>query len=328
MDAPLGRREALRSAGAAGAAVLAGCLAMGERGSRTAPAPTETELSGTITAAGSSTVYPITVAVGNRFVNRHPEVSVRVSSTGTGGGFSDFFCRGRTELNDASRPISADEASSCRDRGVEFVAFQIATDALTIMTNLEATWVDCVTPSELAAIWRTGGAERWSDVRSSWPDEPIELHGPSSASGTFDYFAEAILGEDASHRTDHRGTEQDETIVKEVEKSRLAMGYLGFAYYVRNRDAVEALAIDAGDGCVRPSVETAEDGSYAPLSRPLFLYVAERALRRRVVREFCRYYLRNANDVAADIGYVPVSESTVEANLRRFEDAVADAGEA
>jgi phosphate transport system substrate-binding protein len=162
-------------------------------------------------------------------------------------------------------------------------------------------------------------------VRPAWPDEPIDLHGPTSASGTLDYFSEAVLG-DRSHRTDYAGTEQDETIVEAVRGSRYAMGYFGFAYYVRNRDAVRALATAAdGGACVRPSFESARTGRYVPLSRPLYVYVDRAALSRRVVREFLTYYLdRVTDDVVRDVGYVPVSERTARRNRERLRSAASD----
>jgi phosphate transport system substrate-binding protein len=305
---------------------VAGCTGSGgERGGTpTSAAETTAALSGEIDVAGSSTVYPITLEVANRFMDAHPEVSISVSSTGTGGGFADFFCPGRTDVNGASRPIATDEADACAANGVDPVPFRVATDALTVVVNKDADWLTCLTTSELADIWREGGAETWADVDESWPDEPIQLYGPSTASGTFDYFAEAVLGDVASHRTDHVGTEQDETIVQSVSDSPYAMGYLGFAYYTRNRDRVSAVAVRTTDGeCVAPSLESARAGRYQPLSRPLFVYVDRTALARPVVRAFVTSYLDAApTDLIREVGYVPVSDAVAEQNRARFESTV------
>jgi phosphate transport system substrate-binding protein len=204
------------------------------------------------------------------------------------------------------------------------VPFRVATDAVTVVVNRDADWLTCLTPSELADIWRDGGAERWTDVNESWPDEPIQLYGPSTASGTFDYFAESVLGSVAAHRTDHEGTEQDETIVQSVSDSPYAMGYLGFAYYTRNRDRVSAVAVRTTDGgCVAPSLESARDGTYQPLSRPLFVYVDRTALARPVVRAFVASYLNAApTDLVREVGYVPVSDAVAERNWTRFDSTV------
>jgi phosphate transport system substrate-binding protein len=305
---------------------LAGCSGVtGVDGGTTASPTTEsgTALSGDVAVAGSSTVYPITLEVANRFMDDHPEVSVSVSSTGTGGGFADFFCPGKTDVNDASRPISEAEMAACAANGVDPVPFRVATDALTVVVNTAADWLDCVRPAELAAIWREDGAERWADVNEAWPDEPIELYGPTSASGTFDYFAERVLGDVETHRTDYTGTEQDNTIVQSVADSRYAMGYLGFAYYRRNADRVAALSIrDGDDDCVAPSLDAARTGRYRPLSRPLFIYVDRAALDRAVVRAFVAAYLEAApSDLVREVGYVPVSEAEAASNWRRFDAA-------
>ena len=319
------RRAVLRSLGVCTAAV-GGCLGS-PRGKQTGTtdAASSSRLSGTVRIAGSSTVYPLTLELGNRFTEAHPGVDVSLSSTGTGDGFANFFCAGRTDLNDASRAIRDDERAACAAAGVEPLRFQVATDALTVVVNENADWVSCVTLSELASVWREGGADRWRDVRPAWPDEPIELHGPTPASGTLDYFSEAVLG-DRSHRADYAGTEQDETVVEAVRRSRYAMGYFGFAYYVRNRDAVRALATAAdGGACVRPSFESARTGRYVPLSRPLYVYVDRAALSRRVVREFVAYYLDHVTgDVVRDVGYVPVSERTARRNRERLRSAVSE----
>ena len=314
----IARRTFLAGTGLAGAGALAGCF--GGTPAESTTTATGTSLEGTIKVAGSSTVYPLTLRVGEQYAKRHPKVSISVASTGTGGGFADFFCTGETDINDASRPIAASERARCSTNDVEFVRFQVATDALTVIVNAAADWVDCLTPAELATVWETGGASTWADVRPGWPDEPLERYGPTRDSGTFDYFAEEIIGSVDAHRQDYDGTEQDSTIVENVRQSRHAIGYLGFAYYTQNSDRVRALAIDDGDGCVRPSLETAESGTYSPLSRPLFVYVAREAIDRPVVESFLRYYLEVVEtDLVSDVGYVPLNAEAAAANRRRLE---------
>jgi phosphate transport system substrate-binding protein len=300
---------------------VAGCTASGGGGSEaTATATPTASLSGQVDVAGSSTVYPLTLEVANRFMEAHPDVSISVSSTGTGGGFVDFFCPGRTELNGASRPISTDESDACAANDVDPVRFRVATDAVTVVVNREADWLTCLSTAELSELWRRGGAETWAAVNAAWPDEPVDLYGPSTASGTFDYFAESVLGSVEAHRTDYAGTEQDETIVQSVADSPHAMGYLGFAYYAQNRDRVSAVAVRGGDGdCVAPSLEAARTGAYQPLSRPLFVYVDRAALDRPVVRAFVASYLDAApTSLVRDVGYVPVSEAAAAANRERL----------
>ncbi|WP_224268122.1 PstS family phosphate ABC transporter substrate-binding protein [Haloprofundus salinisoli] len=324
-----GRRRFVGAALGGGLAAVCGCLGRGER-NRVDSSPATTSdpaLSGTIHVSGSSTVYPLTVAVGEQFSAQYPDVSISVSPTGTGGGFKQFFCRGKASINDASRSISSEESGQCDRNEVDPLELRVATDALTVVVNTDADWVDCITTEQLAAMWRTDGATQWSDVDPDWPDEPVELHGPTSDSGTFDYFAEAVIGEVDDHRTDYEGTEYDNAIIQSVSESTYAVGYLGYAYYLQNREAVKALGIDDGDGCVKPSPATAQGGEYTPLSRPLFIYVAENELSRPELRAFVTYYIERAgSSLVSDIGYVPLTESGVETGLERLEGA-AEAGE-
>lgn len=309
------RRAFLAAVGAAASGGLAGCnvLAREETG---------------VTAAGSSTVFPITEAVGAAFTRERPLVTVSISQTGTGGGFSNFFCPGMTDVNNASREIAEAEVRQCSENGVTPVEFTVATDALTVVVNPGADWVDCLSVAELREIWRRGGAERWSDVRDRWPDEEIELYGADTTSGTFDYFREAILGEEATHRGDYYATERDRTIVQGVRGSPYALGYFGFAYYSENPDRVKAVAVRDGEdaACVPPSIETAKAGEYTPLSRPLFVYVARDSLARPEVRDFVRFYLeRAATDLVSDVGYVPISSAHRDDQLARLEAAAEEA---
>ncbi|WP_336343444.1 PstS family phosphate ABC transporter substrate-binding protein [Halalkalicoccus ordinarius] len=307
------RRDVLAATGTAGAVGLTGCTR--------ALSSEERE----VNIAGSSTVFPIAEAIASDFVQRNPEVNVSVSQTGSGGGFSNFFCPGMTDLNNASRPIADEERSQCATNGVEPIEFTVGTDALTVVVNPEADWVDCVTIDELREIWRVGGAERWSDVREEWPDEEFELYGADTVSGTFDYFRETVIGEEENHRNDYSATEKDRTIVRGVQGSPYSMGYFGFSYYSENPDSIKALAIDDGEGCIEPTLETAKSGEYRPLSRPLFTYAAKAELADSAVREFLRFFIEQAaTDLVSDVGYVPITEEERDENLARLDEAIED----
>jgi phosphate transport system substrate-binding protein len=321
------RRSFVLALSGVGTLATAGCTGESSSTSPSTQSPaaaTRTDrLEGTVDVAGSSTVYPLTLRVGEQFSEVHSAVDVAVASTGTGGGFTGFFCVGKTDVNDASRPISDAERDLCADNGFAFVRFQVATDALTVIVNNEADWIDCITTEELAMMWRRGGAETWADVREGWPEEPIEHHGPTVDSGTLDYFAEEIIGDVDQHREDYEGTEQDSTIVENVRTSEYAVGYLGFAYYTQNSESVTALGIDDGAGCVRPSLSTAETGSYAPLSRPLYVYVRRESLADPVVASFLRYYLDQIDtSLVSEVGYVPMDEDAAEAQRSKLSEAV------
>ncbi len=309
---------------AAGAVALAGCVTERRSGGG-GDAPTG-RLSGEIGIAGSSTVYPLAVAATEEFQSRHPGVNISLQSTGSGAGFQNFFCVGKTEFNNASRPIQPPEEDLCGENGVAAHEIKVATDAVTVIVNNENDWVDCMTVEELRQIWEPDPAERWSEVNDAWPDRPIQRFGAAETSGTFDYFTEVINGEEGTHTQDYQATERDNDIVSGVEGSPGAIGYLGFAYYSSNQDAVTALAIDDGDGeCVEPTLETAKSGAYTPLSRPLFTYVAESALRRRPVAEFARFFLRKSADeslVADEVGYVPNTEAEMQSQLAALDETI------
>ncbi|MFT4963698.1 MAG: phosphate transport system substrate-binding protein [Halobacteriales archaeon] len=328
--ATLSRRRFIASAGAAGAVAIAGCAENNGGGDRTTTNDSGT-LSGSINIAGSSTVFPLAVQMRQAFQNEHPEVSISVQSTGSGGGFSNYFCPGDTDFNNASRPIKKEEESQCSNNGVEPVELKVATDALTIVVNKKADWFeeDCITPDTLAKIWSPDEKpKKWSDVKSSWPDEKIQLFGPTDASGTFDYFTEVVLGEGGKSRADYKATEQDNVIIQGVENNKYSIGYLGFAYYTENEDRVKALGIDDGEGCVKPSLETAKSGEYTPLSRPLFTYPKKSALAKDHVAAFARFWLENATSkelVANEVGYVPLGPDEQGEMQDRLETAIEEA---
>ena len=315
----LSRRTFLTGAGAAGVAALAGCATQsGGDGSGDGDG-----LSGSIAVAGSSTVFPLATQMKQAFQEEHPDVTISIQSTGSGGGFQNHFCVGDTDFNNASRPIKDPEEELCAENGVEWVELKVATDALTVVVNNDADWVDCVTVEELRQLWSADGATAWSDVNAEWPDEPITRFGPTEASGTFDYFNEVIIGEEHEHTSDLQATEQDRTIIQGVQNDPYAIGYFGFAFYVNNEDAVKALSVDDGDGCVAPTLENAKSGAYTPLSRPLFTYPAVSSLEEKPqVREFAEFLVRNTTNealVADEVGYVPNTEEEMQAQLDALE---------
>ena len=318
------RRSFLASTGVAGALALAGCTEGPDGGGES----TGSQLTGTVTITGSSTVYPVAEAVAAAFREQHSQVSTPLSRTGTGGGFNNQFCQGNSDFNNASRPISSEEEQFCGDNGVEYHQMRIATDAITVIVNNDNDWVDCMTPDQLRQIWRADGATQWSDVDSSWPDEEINRYGAADTSGTFDYFTEAIIGEDANHTGNYQATERDNTILEGVQRDQYGIGYFGFSYYRSNQDSVTAVGIDNGDGCVEPSLDTAKSGEYQPLSRPLFTYVNTDRLSEDHVAEFARFYVeQSANEslIADEIGYVPQTAETMQSELDALNDVISNA---
>jgi len=319
-----GRRRVLTAAAGIGSVAVAGCI--GRSYDRARAEAGEDELTGAVSITGSSTVYPVSVAMAEEFQQRYAGVDVTVDSTGTGGGFRNHFCHGNSDVNGASRPIQDTEIEQCASNGVEPVEFQVASDALTVAVNEDADWVDCMTFDELARIWGPGGAETWSDVRDDWPDEPFELYAPASTSGTFDWFTENVVGEAGAHRSDYEATEDDNIIVQGIEGSRYAMGYLGFAHYEESSDRIKGVPVaeDESSDCTEPSLENAKSGAY-PMARPLFVYPNAVSLRENEqVARFVRFYLENStSDLVSQVGYVPANEDLRAENLDKL-DSVLD----
>jgi phosphate transport system substrate-binding protein len=295
------------------------------------------ELSGDISITGSSTVFPLATAVAEDFTAPedeggagHTDVNIDIQSTGSGGGFENFFCPGDSDINNASRPIKESEMSNCQDNDVEPHEIKVATDALTVVINNDNDWATGMTVDELTQIWGPDAPDDqvWADINSDWPDEEIERYGAAETSGTFDYFTETIMGEEGAHTQDYEPTEDDRSIVTGVQGSQYAIGYFGFSYYYNNPDAVTAVAIDDGDGPVEPSLETASAGEYTPLSRPLFTYPNKNRLSEDHIAEFCRYFVEQSgveDVVAGEVGYVPNSQETVETELEELNSAIEDA---
>jgi phosphate transport system substrate-binding protein len=285
-------------------------------------------LSGRIDLDGSSTVEPFATHAAERFLDENPGVAVIVGilPSGTHGGF-ERFCAGETDLSDASRPIEAGERSVCRREAIEYLELQVANDALTVVVNPDNEWAQCLTLNELKKIWEPGsGIKSWSAVRSGFPDEKLELFGPGRESGTFDLFTEVIVGREGASRSDYVSTDDDTVTVDRVATAKGGLGYFGLTYFSENDDRLKALEIDTGSGCVAPSVETAQSGDYALLSRPLFIYVNRDSLEKPAVRAFVEYLLDNARAVAEDTGFVPLTGEQLDRERREFERTVEGAG--
>ena len=269
------------------------------------------ELSGEVVVDGSSTVQPLTAAAGELFAEEAPNVNVSVGTSGTGGGF-EVFCQGQTDISNASRPIDEEEVAACQEAGVQYTELQVATDALTVVTSADNDFISCLTTQELATLWgpeAEGTVTTWNQVNSSFPAEPIELYGPGTDSGTFDYFTDSINGEEGVSRTDYNASEDDNVIVQGVSGSTNALGYFGYTYYEENADALKAIEIDSGNGCVAPSADTAQDGSYTPLARPLFIYVSDRAAAEKPqVKAFVDFYAQNDAEIAEAAQYIPLND--------------------
>jgi phosphate transport system substrate-binding protein len=266
------------------------------------------QLSGRIQADGSSTVGPFTTLAAERFQATSPGVRVTVGISGTGGGF-ERFCAGETDLSDASRPIKDEEQAICDENGVEHVEFQVANDALTVVVNADNDWVDCLTVDELHKIWEPGSkVKNWSQVRDGFPNEPLELFGPGTDSGTFDYFTGEINGEEGASRADYTASEDDNLLVRGVSGTKGGLGYFGFSYFEENQGQLKALGVDGGSGCVDPSVETAQSGEYTPLSRPLFVYANKKSFEKPEDAAFIRFMLSNAGELAKGAKFVPLTE--------------------
>ncbi len=272
---------------------------------------------------GSSTVYPVTEAVAEEFNKATKgKVKVTVGISGTGGGFKKFV-RGETDISNASRPILAKEMEEAKKNGITYIELPVAFDALTVMVHPSNTWAETLTVAELKKIWEPeaqGKITNWNQVRPGFPDAPLKLFGAGADSGTFDYFTEAIVGKAKSSRGDFTASEDDNVLVQGIAGDKNALGFFGYAYYAENKDKLKAVAIDAGKGkAVLPSEATVIDGSYYPLSRPIFIYVNKKSLDTRPeVKEFVEFYLKNAAKLAKEVKYVPLPAEAYEAAMKRF----------
>jgi phosphate transport system substrate-binding protein len=293
-----GRRLGVLVGAAFGAAVLATGVSAGGKA-----------VGGTVTADGSSTLGPWTTAAAELFQKKNPRAQITVGVSGTGGGFTRF-CNGEIDLANASRAINqAREVPSCLQNGVKYVAFTVANDGIALVVNRSNTWASCLTTAELRKIWDRGSSvNNWKDVRADFPDVPLKLYGAGTDSGTFDFFTEKINGTSRRSRSDYSASEDDNVIVSGVSGDRGAMGYFGLSYYIENKDQLKVLAIDAGGGCVAPSIATVQKVTYKPLSRPLFIYAKRSSFRRPVVAAFIGFALNNQKTIAARADFVALTD--------------------
>lgn len=285
---------------------------------------------GSITIDGSSTVYPITQAVAESFMERHPDVKVTVASSGTGGGFKRFVV-GETDINDSSRPISEKEIEQCRESKVDYLELKVAVDGLTVVVNPQNDWCDCLTVEQLKSLWEPGSqVKKWNDLNPKWPDAAIRLYGADSDSGTFDYFTEAIVGKAKSSRTDYMASGDDNQLVVGVSGDKNSLGYFGFAYYSENKQKLKVVGIvpsgeSAPEKCVKPTLETIESGAYTPLSRPLFLHVSRKSLARPEVAGFLKFFLKEGQELVSEIGYLRLNQETLAKSQSELSEALKSA---
>lgn len=278
-------------------------------------------VSGTVEIDGSSTVFPIQEAVAEEFQIANPDVRVTVGFSGSGGGFKRF-CNNETDISDASRPINQTEVDTCAAAGIEYTPVTVGWDGLSVMVNPANDFVTCLTTDELKRIWEPGSTVRtWADVRAGWPSETIRLYGPGTDSGTFDYFTEEINGEAGASRPDYQASEDDNILVQGIAGDQYALGYFGYAYYVENSDRLNLVQVDGGAGCVAPSDETIQDGTYAPLSRPLFIYVKHASLMRPEVLAYVSFLLEQASVLVPPTGYHALSDQEYSASLAMIQEA-------
>lgn len=273
-----------------------------------------------ISIDGSSTVYPITEAIAEEYRAEAPRTDITIGVSGTGGGFQKFG-RGEVAITNASRPIKEDERAIAEGNGISFVELEVAYDGLAVVVNPENDWVNCFTVEQLKKIWEPGAQgtiTRWNQIDPSWPDEEIHLFGPGVASGTFDYFTEAVVGKSGSSRGDYTASEDDNVLVQGVSGDKFGLGFFGLAYYQENSDKLRMVAVDGGEGCVEPTAETVSDGSYAPLSRPLYIYVNSSSLENPAVIDFVEFYLNEAPQLLQDVGYIPLTDEEYEREKQKF----------
>ncbi len=281
-------------------------------------AGSDTKLAGTISGDGSSTVFPIMEAVAEEFGTANPDVKIQVGESGTGGGF-EKFCKGETDFSNASRAIKDEEAAACKAKGIEYTEFKIASDGLSVVTNKDLK-IDCLTVDELKKTFIAGSkVKRASDVKAGLPGTDLKLFTPGADSGTYDFFLEAILGKEAKYRTDGVTTSEDDNVlVQGIEGSPGGIGFFGFAYYEENADKLNLVGVDGGSGCVKPAKDTVQSNSYAPLSRPLFIYVKNTELARAEVKAMLKYVLTDGRKLIEDVGYVQLPDADYTSALAKI----------
>lgn len=287
-------------------------------------------LTGEVKIDGSSTVYPITEAIAEEYRVEQPNVRVTVGVSGTGGGFGKFS-RNEIAINNASRPIKDSEIEECKKNDVNFIELSVAYDGLAVVVSKDNNWVRDLTVEELKRIWEPaaqGELTHWNQIRPEWPNTPLNLYGPGIASGTYDYFTEVIVGESGSSRGDYTASEDDNVLVQGVSGDKNALGFFGLAYYEENQERLKLVGVDGGNGVVLPSYESVKDGSYAPLSRPVFIYVNSEAVKDEAVVDFVQFYIDNASELVQDVGYISLPEADYESQRTKFEAFLSKGGDA
>lgn len=291
-----------------------GCAQQAAPAPEAAPVAEEAKLTGEIHIDGSSTVFPITEAMAEEFLASNPDVKIPVGVSGTGGGFKKWLAK-ETDINDASRPIKDKEAEDAKAAGIDYVELKVAYDGLSVLVNKENTWVDSLTIEELNKLWNKDSTVKlWSDLNPAWPSEPIKFYAPGTDSGTFEYFTEAVNKEAGNIRPDFTGSEDDNVLVQGIAGDKNAIGFFGFAYYEENQDKLKLVKVNG----IAPSFETIKSGTYAPLSRPLFMYVNKEALARPEVKTFLTFYLENAMEIVPQVGYVALPEDQYQEGLGKI----------
>ncbi|MFT7478408.1 MAG: phosphate transport system substrate-binding protein [Gammaproteobacteria bacterium] len=282
-----------------------------------------TRLTGRVSIDGSSTVFPITEAVAEEYRSVSPDVRVTVGVSGTGGGFKKFIA-GETDIADASRYIKGKELDGCAAKGREFIEIPVAYDGLAVVVNKANTFADAMTVEELRRMWASDSvAKTWSDIRPEWPDREFKLFAPGQDSGTFDYFTEVVNGNSGNCRSDVTFSEDDNVLVRGVIGDEDGIAFFGLAYFVENADKLNSVGVDPGDGTpVKPSAQSVEEGTYTPLSRPLFIYVSTEAAQRPEVDDFVRFFIQQARGLVGEVGYVPMPEQVYAGILRRYDARV------
>jgi phosphate transport system substrate-binding protein len=283
---------------------------------------TAAAIRGSVSSDGSSTVAPFAQAAAESFQRQHRGARVTVGVSGTGGGF-ERFCKNETDLSNASRPIRLSEAARCHDAGIGYIQFLVANDGISLVVNRQNTWVNCLTTDELKRIWDRGSRiESWNQVRPSFPNVPLRLFGPGTDSGTFEFFTEKINGRARQSRSDYSASEDDNVLVRGVAGERGGLGYFGLSYYLENTSRLKVLSINAGSGCVKPSVAAVQSRAYKPLSRGLFVYAKKKAFKRDVVAAFIRHMIVNEKAISRSARMVPLTNRQLAKAKRQYNTAI------
>ncbi|HEU5470643.1 MAG TPA: PstS family phosphate ABC transporter substrate-binding protein [Actinophytocola sp.] len=285
------------------------------------------QVSGAVVIDGSSTVEPLSSAAAELFQSENSGVNVTVATSGTGGGFTKF-CAGETDISNASRPISEKEKTACAGKNIAYTELQVANDALTVVVHKDNTWAECLTVEQLKKMWNsTSTVKNWNEVDAKFPNEPLTLYGAGADSGTFDYFTAAVNGKEKDSRKDYNPTEDDNVTVQGVAAAKGALGYFGFSYFDANKDKLKAVKIDGGGGCVEPSVKAAQDGTYKPLARPLFIYPSDAGLKKPQVLKFVEFYLEKNDEIVTAAKFVPLTSAQKDKATKALDELKAKAGQ-